>query len=235
MGLNLEDFDAYQKATEFSRSVIALLERSAFGKERKLREQITEASDSISANLAEGFEQPTDRAFGNYVFHSKGSTAEVLARLRQAQEKKCITQQELEFHLRLGDEVCRLLAGLARYLYKSDFKDRGRYKATHRPGETQEPETQTSAAHDDPGTRDSGRRTRDPGPRTRDQGPRTRDQGPRTRDQGPKTSDQGPRTRDQGPKTRDQGPSTRPGTQDERRRTQDERPGTQDERRVTKD
>jgi four helix bundle protein len=191
MALKLEDFDAYQRAIEFSRSVIALLERSAFGKERKLREQITEANDSISANLAEGFEQPTGRAFGNYVFHSKGSTAEVLARLRQAQERKCITLQELEFHLRLGDEVCRLLAGLARYLYKSDFKDRGRYKATHDPGETPGPETQTSAAHDEPGTRDSGRRTRDPGPGTRDEGLRTMDLGPRPLDQRPRTRDEG--------------------------------------------
>ncbi|PYR55064.1 MAG: hypothetical protein DMF85_20580, partial [Acidobacteria bacterium] len=55
---------------------------------------------------------------------------EVVARLREAHLKKLITEEDLTRHVRLGDEVCRLLAGLARYLYKSNFKDRGHYKAS---------------------------------------------------------------------------------------------------------
>ena len=51
-------------------------------------------------------------------------------RLREAHLKKLITEEDLTRHVRLGDEVCRLLAGLARYLYKSNFKDRGHYKAS---------------------------------------------------------------------------------------------------------
>ncbi len=134
MALKLEEFDAYQKALLFWRSVCALLERPAFGKERDLHRQIAAANDSILANFAEGFEQPTDRAFGNFLYHSKGSAAEVVARLRQASSRGCITEEELDTHVQLGDEVCRLLAGLARYLYKTDFKNRGRFTAgSHTP------------------------------------------------------------------------------------------------------
>jgi four helix bundle protein len=203
MALKLEDFDAHQRALEFWRSVTALLERPAFRRERKLREQISDANDSISANLAEGFEQPTDRAFGNFVFHAKGSTAEVLARLREAHIKKCLTQEELDFHLKLGDEVCRLLAGLARYLYKSDFKDRGRYKATHGPDAIPEPATQNGTADDEPGTRDQGPGTQDDGPGTQDERRETRDEGLRTQDDGLGTQDDGLGTQDERRETRD--------------------------------
>ena len=130
MGLKLEEFDAYQRSMEFWRSVNALLERPAFLKDCKLRDQIANANDSIPANFAEGSEQGTDRAFGNFLYHSKGSAGEVVARLREAHLKKLITEEDLTRHVRLGDEVCRLLAGLARYLYKSNFKDRGHYKAS---------------------------------------------------------------------------------------------------------
>jgi four helix bundle protein len=171
MALKLEDFDAHQRALEFWRSVTALLERPAFRRERKLREQISDANDSISANLAEGFEQPTDRAFGNFVFHAKGSTAEVLARLREAHIKKCLTQEELDFHLRLGDEVRRLLAGLARYLYKSDFKDRGRYKALHEPGPAEQ--ERLPAENPERTSLNNVRDLPDEGPGTQDHGPRS--------------------------------------------------------------
>jgi four helix bundle protein len=175
MAFKLEDFDAYRKAEGFWRSVTALLQRPAFRKERKLREQISDANDSILANFSEGFEQPTDRAFANFLFHAKGSTGEVLARLREAHLKNCITNEELDFQLGVGDEVCRLLAGLARYLYKADFKDRGRYKATAQDGTTEDKGRRTR-------TRDERLRTKDPGPGTKDPGQGTQDEGRGTKD-----------------------------------------------------
>jgi four helix bundle protein len=130
MRLKLPEFIAYQKSVGFTRSVTALLDRPAFVKDYKLRDQISDAVDSITANLREGYEQPTDRMFSNYVYHSKGSAGETVARLQRAREKGHITEQELAQHVELGEEVCRLLGGLARYLYMSDFKDRGRHDLT---------------------------------------------------------------------------------------------------------
>ena len=66
--------------------------------------------------MVEGFEQGTDRAFANFLTHSKGSLAEVLARLKQAHFKKCITADELEPLLIAGDELGKMLGGFIKYL-----------------------------------------------------------------------------------------------------------------------
>jgi len=127
MRLKLEEFTAYSKALEFSRSVSALLDAGRFGKDCDLRRQILRASDSVVANFAEGYEQPTDRAFANYLYHSKGSAAEIGQLLQVACSRRYISQEQCDRHITMGKEVCRLLSGLARYLYASDFKDRGHF------------------------------------------------------------------------------------------------------------
>ena len=145
-----------------------------------LREQILDANDSIVANLAEGFEQSTDRAFANFVYLLEGfdrrNDCRGFGRLNSGNS---ITAAELEFHLLLGDEVRRLLAGLARYLAKSDYKERGRFK---------------SGSED--ATQDQGLRTKDRGATTEDQRPGTEDPGPATKDEGPGTKDERLGTKD---------------------------------------
>ena len=73
----------------------------------------------------EGFEQGTDRAFANFLTHSKGSLAEVLTRLKQAYFKNYITEAELQAHLAAGEELGRMLGGFIKYLRRSGFRDRG--------------------------------------------------------------------------------------------------------------
>jgi four helix bundle protein len=121
----IEDFAAFQKASTYWEAVNALLEKPGWGKNDKLRDQIRRAIDSITANLAEGFEQSTDRGFAKYVFIAKGSTAESRKRLRQAMRRRYITEGDFRPCDEQADEVARLLAGLAKYLLRSDRKNRG--------------------------------------------------------------------------------------------------------------
>ena len=123
----LEDLPIYPKAVEFCSVVTALLERPAFGRNRKLREQIDDANDSILSNMSEGFEQPTDRAMKKYLFDAKGSAAEVLIRLGRARRKGCITSNEFLRCKSMGDELSRMLGGWIKYLAQCDWKDRGRH------------------------------------------------------------------------------------------------------------
>jgi four helix bundle protein len=60
-GEKLDELPVYQKAVEFWRAVTAILESPALRRDRKLHEQISDANDSITANMHEGFEQSTDR------------------------------------------------------------------------------------------------------------------------------------------------------------------------------
>lgn len=128
MAKKLEELPVYTKALEFCGAIYEILERPALRRDCGLRNQITSATDSITANMHEGFEQGTDRSFASYLFISKGSLGEVLGRLRTAHTRRYITDGELQERLRLGDELGKMLGGFIRYLHRSDFKDRGRHR-----------------------------------------------------------------------------------------------------------
>jgi four helix bundle protein len=129
MADKLQELPVYPRVVAFCGAVIALLERPGLRRDHGLRKQISDANDSITANMEEGFEQPTDASFANYLFISKGSLAEVLGRLRRARRKGYITDADLDPLLKEGDELGKMLGGFIRYLSNSNFKDRGRFRA----------------------------------------------------------------------------------------------------------
>ncbi len=124
----LEELDVYTKAIEFCASVNAILERPGLRRNRKLHDQIDEANDSITSNLSEGFEQSSDAGFANYLYHSKASAAEVIARLRQCRVKGYISEEELRTRLNAGEQLTRMIAGLIKHLKRCDWRDRGRFQ-----------------------------------------------------------------------------------------------------------
>ena len=125
MAQRVEDLKVWQRAQEFWVAVTAIINRSGFQRDRGLRDQVKDAADSILSNIAEGFEQPTDRAFAKYLYTAKASTAEVRKRLLMACHRGYITEEEFTSRNELGDEVARMTTGLIKYLVKSDRKDRG--------------------------------------------------------------------------------------------------------------
>lgn len=132
MAKNLEELLVYQKAMEFWEAVNAIVERPEVRRNFKLRDQIADANDSIPSNIAEGFEQSSDAGFSKYLYHAKGSVAEVRVRLREAALKKLITPAELTERLDLGDSLSRMIAGLIRYLSECNWKDRGRFQTSQK-------------------------------------------------------------------------------------------------------
>ena len=125
MARKLEELPIYAKAVAFWSAVNATLDSSRLRRDRRLHEQISDANDSITSNMVEGFEQGSDRAFANFLTHSRGSLAEVLTRLKQAYFKKRISEEELKRHLEPGEELGKMLGGFIRYLRRSDWNDRG--------------------------------------------------------------------------------------------------------------
>ena len=107
MAKRVEDLKVWQRAQEFWVAVNAIIDGSGFQRDRRLRDQVKDAADSIVSNIAEGFEQPTDRAFAKYLFTSKASTAEVRKRLLMACHHGYITKEEFASRNELGDEVAQ--------------------------------------------------------------------------------------------------------------------------------
>jgi four helix bundle protein len=129
MAATLEELRVYQMAMDFWRSVNPLFDRPGYRKDRDLREQTSEANDSIPSNISEGFEQGTDPLFVQFLFYSKGSLAEVVARLREGQLKGYLTESELAAYVVAGDALSRSLGAFIRYLDTCGWKDRGRHKS----------------------------------------------------------------------------------------------------------
>jgi len=128
MARKLEELPIYEKAVAFWVAVNETLENPRLRRDRKLHDQISDANDSITSNMVEGFEQSSDRAFANFLTHSKSSLAEVLTRLKQAYFKKCISEEELKRHVDPGEELGKMLGGFIKYLRSSDWEDRGSHK-----------------------------------------------------------------------------------------------------------
>jgi four helix bundle protein len=127
MARKVNELPVYKSIEDFSVAVIALLRKPGWSRNLKLHDQIENATDSIAANMDEGFEQGTDRAFARYVTISKSSLGETLGHLRRAHKKGLITQEELALRVEMGESLGRMLGGFIKYLHSSDFKDRGRH------------------------------------------------------------------------------------------------------------
>ena len=133
MANKLEDLPLYEKVQEFWVAVTEILSRPALRKDFDLHEQIERANDSIHANLKEGFEQPTDVSFANFVFTAKGSTAEVMARTQEAHGKGHVSDDDLRQILELGEPLGKMMGGFIKYLSKSGFTGRGRHAIAPTP------------------------------------------------------------------------------------------------------
>jgi four helix bundle protein len=125
MAHKIEELPIFQKAVAFWTAVNAILAKPQVRSNRDLYDQISRANNSIPSNMVEGFEQGSDRAFANFLTHSKGSLAEVLTRLKQAHFNNCITEDELRARLAAGEELGKMLGGFIKYLRRSGFRDRG--------------------------------------------------------------------------------------------------------------
>ena len=78
-----------------------------------------------------GFEQSSDDGFAKYLYYSKGSVAEVMRRMRRACAKGEVTSTDVAALAELSEPLGKMFGGFIRYLKRSGFKDRGRFRASH--------------------------------------------------------------------------------------------------------
>lgn len=117
-----EDLSSWKKARVLTRRVYAVSKRGAFAKDFALRDQMRRASLSVMSNIAEGFERETDRDFARFLTIAKASTGEVRCQLYVAFDEGYIDQETFDKLMALISETSRLIAGLIRYLRKSESR-----------------------------------------------------------------------------------------------------------------
>ena len=108
-----EDILAWQKSKELTLLIYNIFEHN---KDYSFRDQIQRASVSIMNNIAEGFERKGNKELKQFLFISKGSSAEVRSMLYIAQERKFISKEEFKKLYNLTVEISKLLSGFIKTL-----------------------------------------------------------------------------------------------------------------------
>jgi four helix bundle protein len=132
MAHRLEELPIFSEAQRFCAAVTEILGRSRVRKNSELFGQIDEANDSILSNMDEGFEQVSDDGFARYLYYSKGCVAEVVSRTRRAGLKGDIAAEDVRRIREMSKPLGKMLGGFIKYLKRSNFKDRGRFRASQR-------------------------------------------------------------------------------------------------------
>ena len=118
----VEDMQLFQRASRLAAAILAITRRVL--DHQGLRSQLNDSATSIAANIAEGFSQPTDRAFARYVAIAAGSAEEVRVHLRTAELQGIIAHEAAAALMQEAREIANMLRGFIRYLHRCDRRDR---------------------------------------------------------------------------------------------------------------
>jgi len=120
----LGDLLVYQRARELGMAITAILGAPAFRSDCKARDQLRDASDSVAANIAEGFPQTSDRSFAHFLTIARASAGEVRAHLQLAVDRGYITAADMRHCDDLAEQISRMTTRLIQHLRRTDRRDR---------------------------------------------------------------------------------------------------------------
>jgi four helix bundle protein len=86
-----EQLPVWQASIELAAQTYVVTGKSAFRRQRSLRDQIERAAVSVSNNIAEGFERGTNQELLTFLYISRGSAGEVRSML-------CLSERLPPFH-----------------------------------------------------------------------------------------------------------------------------------------
>jgi four helix bundle protein len=111
-----EDLKCWQAGRQLKRVAYQLSRKTAFSSDRDLVSQIRRAVQSVTANIAEGFEREGNREFLQFLSQAKGSAGETKDHLYTALDENYIDQIEFDNAYKLADDTTRLIGGFMSYL-----------------------------------------------------------------------------------------------------------------------
>jgi four helix bundle protein len=124
MAKTVDDLMVYAKALDAAVAVFAIIQSGRFHDDHDLHWQLNKGSRRVPSDIAEGFEQKTDRRFAHYLYIARGAAREICTQVRIAERRHLVTETERTDIWNRYDEIARMLTGLIRYLEDSDCDDR---------------------------------------------------------------------------------------------------------------
>ncbi len=115
-----EDLECWKEARILVNMVYeAINSNEKFKRDYRLCNQVTDAAVSSMSNIAEGFSRHSNREFVQFLFISKGSTAEVQSIFYLALDLAYIGEDIFKEVYSQAEKVSKLNSGLINYLLKN--------------------------------------------------------------------------------------------------------------------
>lgn len=111
-----EDIKAWQKARGLVNRIYKITKENPFCKDYGLCKQIQNASVSIMANIAEGFDSQSDDEFVRFLRYGFRSATEVQSHLYVSLDRDYIEKGTFEELYKEIEKIKSLIAGFIRYL-----------------------------------------------------------------------------------------------------------------------
>lgn len=108
-----EDILVWQKSKDLT---IEIYKTFRLCRDMSFTDQVKRASVSTMNNIAEGYERNGNKEFRNFLYISKGSSAEVRSMLYLARELRYITKDEYSKLNSLSLEISKMLSSLIKTL-----------------------------------------------------------------------------------------------------------------------
>lgn len=121
-----EDIKAWQRARDVARLVAEMCTAALKPLDPKLRQQLSDASDSVMANIAEGHKSGSDREFIRFLRIAMRSAAEVQSHLYVGLDRKHFQKSDFDRAYKACEDTKGLIGGFIRYLSRPRTSPRRR-------------------------------------------------------------------------------------------------------------
>ena len=113
MAFSFEDLKVYQKALDFTVTVIDIVEEmDTPRKHYKLIEQLESSSSSVALNISEGKGRYSKKEFKHFLYISRGSLYETVTMLQIFLKKKWLGKETYARIYNDAQEINKMLSGL---------------------------------------------------------------------------------------------------------------------------
>ena len=136
-----EELECWRSGRRLKQTIYRFTRRENFRLDFALVSQIRRAAQSITSNIAEGFERGGNREFIQFLSQSKGSVGEVKDQLYTALDERYISQDDFDMAYELGEQTTRLIGGFMSYLRRTEKTGS---KFVSRSSRNRDPKTPTS-------------------------------------------------------------------------------------------
>ncbi len=115
---NFTELQFWQRARQWSKRIFQFTQRDDFSQDRRLVAQVNDSSESVFANIAEGFGRGTQGEFVTFLGYSIGSLNETQAHLCAAYDRNYITKDEFAAEFQEGSEIRKMIVAFIKSMTK---------------------------------------------------------------------------------------------------------------------